>query len=294
MNALVDQFLNYIAFERGLSVNTCDAYRRDLLHFAAFLARRKILSAAAIARGDVLEYLAGEQERGLSPVSIARRLVAIKVFFVYLQREGMLDANVVEALDAPMLWRHLPEVLSGDEVQRLLDSASGDTPSAIRDRAVLELFYATGLRVSELAGLTVESIHFDVGYVRCRGKGDKERVIPLGSCAEAALRDYIYKVRARWVLEGESALFVSSRGSGYTRQGLWKLVRRKALDAGIGRQISPHTLRHSFATHLLENGAELRVIQEMLGHADIGTTQMYTHVDQRRLRETHRSFHPRA
>ena len=294
MKSLIDQFLDYVIFECGLSENTREAYGRDLSHFSHALALRGITTVGAINRRTVLEYLMDEGERGLAPVSIARRLVAIKVFFAYLQREGMLDANVVEVMDAPRLWQHLPGMLSVAEIDRLLDAASGDSPSAMRDKAVIELFYATGLRVSELAGLAVEDLHFDAGYLRCRGKGNKERVVPFGTRADMALKRYLGHVRPRWANEGERALFVSQRGHGYTRQGLWKLVRRIALGAGIGKSVTPHTLRHSFASHLLENGAQLRVIQEMLGHADISTTQIYTHVDQKRLREAHKKFHPRA
>lgn len=294
MKALVDQFVDYLVFERGLSDNTKLAYQRDLEAFVLSMAHVGITVASQVKREHVVDFLLTEGYRGLAPVSLARRLVAIKVFFGYLVREGLLDASVVEVMDGPKLWKHLPDVLSVAEVNQLLSATEGDSVSACRDRSILELFYATGLRVSELASLRLDAVHFDAGYLRCTGKGRKQRVVPFGKRAEDALKRYIAHVRPRYAKQDECALFVSSRGRGYSRQGLWTLIKRRALGAGIGTHVTPHSLRHSFASHLLANGAQLRVIQELLGHADIATTEIYTHVDQSRLQAAHARFHPRA
>jgi integrase/recombinase XerD len=281
--------------ERGLSVNTLDAYGRDLKRFAAFLERRGADSPGAAARADIVDFLMSERERGLSVNSVSRSLVAIKVFFAFLQREGLLDRNVTEAMDSPRLWKVLPGVLSAREVGSLLASPVGDGRCELRDRAILELMYATGLRVSETAALTLENLHFDAGYLRCVGKGNKERVVPFGSAARLALERYLAESRPMFASDASPReVFLTCRGRGFTRKGIWKMIRRHARRAGIRKNVSPHTLRHSFASHMLANGAPLRVIQEMLGHADIATTQVYTHVDQGRLQAVHSRFHPRA
>jgi len=295
MNALVEQFLDHMSLERGLSDNTRKAYLADLESLASFMRARRVTSWNSVTRKHILDYLMSEKERGLRVNSISRRLVAVKIFFRYLQQEGMLARNVTEAMDSPKLWRVLPGVLSMKEVERLLQAPSGDGAFAIRDRAMLELMYATGLRVSEVAELNLDDLHFDSGYLRCVGKGQKTRVVPFGRKAKDMLA--LYLETARPTLAGERPVmrvFLTYRGKGFTRKGIWKLIRTYAGKAGIQKPVSPHTLRHSFASHLLANGAPLRVIQEMLGHADIATTQVYTHVDQGRLRSVHARYHPRA
>lgn len=306
MKALLDRFADYVTLERGLSRNTNQAYGTDLRAFADYLAAHGIRSVNEVRRKNILDYLMSERQRGLSVNSVSRRLVAIKVFFRYLQQEGMLASNVAEVMESPKLWKVLPSVLSVKEVGRLLEAPAGEGPFSLRDRAILDLMYSTGMRVSEVSGLRVEDVHFDSRYVRCRGKGNKERVVPFGTCAQEALERYLTRgrpllARKKKPAKGgaatgadEASLFLSYRGKRISRKGIWKLVRDHARRAGIRKTISPHTLRHSFATHLLANGAPLRVIQEMLGHADIGTTQVYTHVDAGRLRAVHAEFHPRA
>ncbi len=295
MEALIDQFLDYITLEGGLSANTRAAYRADLLSLRAFLQSRNIQSVNAVARRDVLDYLDSERERGLGVNSISRRLVTIKVFFRFLQQESMLARNVTEVMESPRLWKVLPSTLSFKEVDRLLAAPVGTDPRSLRDRALLEMMYATGLRVSEVAGVTLEGVHFDSGYVRCTGKGNKTRIVPFGRSARQHLERYLKDARPL-LMRGRSgdALFVTYRGRGFSRKGVWKLIRDYARRAAIAKRVTPHTMRHSFASHLLANGAPLRVIQEMLGHADIATTQVYTHIDQNRLKSMHAQFHPRA
>lgn len=307
MNAVIDQFLNHISLERGLSKNTRYAYCADLASFSRFLESVNVRSFNDVRRKHVLDYLMSEKSRGLNVNSISRRLVAIKIFFRYLQQEGMLDGNVTEAMDSPRLWRVLPGTLSFKEVEKLLDAPAGDGRIFLRDKALIELLYATGLRVSEIAELKLNDIHFDSGYLRCLGKGNKVRIVPFGETARERLRRYIAEGRPMFMPASQSAMsgaladavavphvFLTYRGKKFTRKGIWKLIKKYAGAAGINKPVSPHTLRHSFATHLLANGAPLRVIQEMLGHADIVTTQVYTHVDPGRLRSVHARFHPRA
>ncbi len=295
MNILIDQFLDYLSLELGLSPNTREAYKADLVSFSSFLDGGKSFSFNDVVRQDVLDYLMSEKERGLSVNSISRHLVAIKMFFRYMQRENMLDKNVTDVMDSPRLWRVLPGVLSATEVDRLLSVPVGNDRISVRDKAMLELMYATGLRVSEVANLRLDDLHFDEGYLRCLGKGMKERIIPFGGRASDSLQRYLVEFREKFVKDDyERAVFLTYRGAKFSRKGIWKSIKKYAASAGIIKNVSPHTLRHSFASHLLANGAPLRVIQEMLGHSDISTTQIYTHVDQGRLRSVHSSFHPRA
>lgn len=297
MRFLLDQFMDHLALERGLSRNTRLAYRRDLADFLAFLARRGRGGIQEAQRRDILDFLMEGKQKGLAAASLARRLVAIKVFFRYLAGEGLLATSVAEAMDSPRLWKILPPTLSVAEVDRLLATPKPDSVKGLRDRAVLETFYATGLRVSELAGLILSSLHFDAEYVRCIGKGDKERVVPIGRRAIDAVRAWLERGRPAYAGRGGGtcqAVFLSRRGRPLNRISLWRQIRSYARQAGIRKRISPHVLRHSFASHLLANGASLRTIQEMLGHADIATTQVYTHVDQGRLQAVHRQYHPRA
>ncbi|MCX7591419.1 MAG: site-specific tyrosine recombinase XerD [Kiritimatiellae bacterium] len=295
MKALVDQFLDYISLERGLSANTCKAYETDLLSFARFLDEQGIRTLNTLKRKHILDFLMAERRRGLSVNSVSRRLVAVKVFLGHLHAEGLLDRNVAASMETPRLWKTLPGVLSLAEVGALLEAPSPETCVGIRDRAMLELLYGTGLRVSELTDLKVEEVHLDSGYLRCTGKGKKMRVVPFGGKAEAWLRRYL--AESRHALDrgrGSPYLFLNRAGHKFDRRGVWKIIRKYTTKAGIAKRVTPHTLRHSFASHLLANGAPLRVIQEMLGHADIGTTQIYTHVDQRRLQAVHARYHPRA
>lgn len=297
MRFLVDQFMDHLTLERGLSANTRLAYGHDLAEFLAFLSRRGRSGIQQVERRDILDFLMEGKRKGLAAASLARRLVAIKVFFRHLAREGLLAVNVADALESPRLWKILPPTLTREEVDRLLAAPDPATPRGLRDRAILETFYATGLRVSELAGLTLDSLHFEAEYVRCVGKGDKERVVPIGRRALAAVQAWLERGRpayARRSRPAERAIFLSRLGRPLTRIALWRNLRACARKAGLRRELSPHMLRHSFASHLLANGASLRVIQEMLGHADISTTQIYTHVDQGRLQAVHRQYHPRA
>lgn len=288
-------FLDYVILERGLSARTREAYAGDLILFDTFLAQRGITSANDVSRDDIVDFLMAERDRGLSVNSISRRLVAIKVYFAFLQRESLLGKNVAEVMESPRLWKVLPSLLSQREVERLLAAPQGNTRYAIRDRAILEMLYATGMRVSELCNLKLDDLHYDEGYIRCVGKGSKVRVVPFGASAEKTLQIYMTESRPLFEIAGASRyIFLTYRGNLFSRQHMWKIVKDYARKACIDKTVSPHTLRHSFASHLLANGAPLRVIQEMLGHADIATTQVYTHIDQNRLKSIHHQFHPRA
>ncbi len=297
MRFLLDQFMDYLTLERGLSENTRLGYGHDLREFLAFISRKGYTSLQQVVRRDLLDFLQESKQKGLAAPSLARRLIAIKVFFRHLAGEGLLAVNVADAMDSPRLWKILPPTLSMAEVDRLLAMPPATTPRGLRDRAILETFYATGLRVSELAGLTLDSLRFDAEYIRCVGKGDKERVVPIGARAIAAVQAWREQGRPAYAARGRppsQAVFLSPRGQPLSRVALWHIIKTYARQAGISKEISPHTLRHSFASHLLANGASLRVIQEMLGHADIATTQIYTHVDQGRLQAIHQKYHPRA
>ncbi|MBN1676776.1 MAG: site-specific tyrosine recombinase XerD [Kiritimatiellae bacterium] len=294
MQALASQFLDYLSFERGLSPNTRAAYANDLRRFVAYLESRGLDSFNSVSRRHILDFLLRERDRGLSANSVSRLLVAVKMFFRYLEQESLLTRNIADSMESPRLWKVLPTVLSYRETERLLNAPLSSDPYGLRDRAVLELFYATGLRVSEIANLRLEDVHVGEGYVRCLGKGGKERVVPVGGTARGWVERYIREARGAFVRKAdEDALFLTYRGRRFSRKGLWHMFKTYARKAGITKDISPHTLRHSFASHLLSNGAPLRVIQEMLGHADIATTQIYTHVDEGRLLAAHRQFHPR-
>jgi integrase/recombinase XerD len=295
MQVLLDQFLDYISLERGLSSHTRSAYGSDLTRLLAFLQRKGVHTANAITRKQILDYLMWEKDQGLEATSLARRLVAARVFLRYLQQEGLVGGNVTETMDAPRVWRLLPETLSPVEVTRLIESPRMDRGLGLRDRALLELLYGTGLRVSEACALSLDHLHFDAGYLRCRGKGNKERVVPLGGQAAALLKRYLSELRPRLIKPPEMKnVFLNNRGRALDRRSVWTMIRRQARAIGLQRAVSPHTLRHSFASHMLSHDAPLRVIQEMLGHADIATTQIYTHVDASRIKSVHKKFHPRA
>jgi integrase/recombinase XerD len=295
MIALVDQFLDHISFECGLSPKTREAYGFDLAGFSRFIQAEGVHSPREVTRKLLMRFLERERDRGQSVSSISRCLVTIKVFFRYLVQEGLLEKDITAAMDSPRLWKVLPSTLSMNEVDRLLEGVNGTDVFAIRDRAMLELCYATGLRVSELAELKLDDVHLDSSYLRTTGKGNKMRVVPFGDKARAHLEKYLRDARPG--LAGERTprhVFLSVRGGSLSRKTVWKMIRTHARRASITKKVSPHTLRHSFATHLLANGAPLRVIQEMLGHADIATTQIYTHVDSNRLKSIHHQFHPRG
>jgi len=295
MIALVEQFLDHISFECGLSPKTREAYGSDLADFSRFAQTAGVHTPREVTRKLLLSYLEHERDRGLAMNSISRRLVAIKVFFRYLVQEGLLEKDVTAVMESPRLWKILPSTLSVKEVDALLRAVLGDDPLAIRDRAMMELLYASGLRVSELTNLTLEDLHLDSGYLRCLGKGSKMRVTPVGGTARAAIERYFQESRPKLAVNpAVRQVFLTRRGTGFSRKTIWKQIKLFAKRAGITKVVSPHTLRHSFATHLLANGAPLRMIQEMLGHADIATTQVYTHVDQNRLKSVHQQFHPRA
>jgi integrase/recombinase XerD len=288
----VDQFLLYLKIERGLADNTISAYGRDLAVFLNFLENRS-LSLERVQTADIEAYLR-EMRRTVSARSTARALSSIRMFFRFLIAERFREINPARLIDSPKLDKRLPDVLSAAEVEKLLSSPSGERPASLRDRAMLELLYATGLRVSELVGLRIRSINLEAGFVRTMGKGAKERVIPIGQKAVEAVRAYLDRGRLAFVKQGTgSELFLSYRGRAISRQGFWKIIKNHALKAGITKNLSPHSIRHSFASHLLEGGADLRSVQFMLGHADIATTQIYTHVTHSRLKEVHEKFHPR-
>jgi integrase/recombinase XerD len=286
------RWLEHLAAERGLAAHTLAAYGRDLRILERALAGRELTKAR---HDDLTAALRALRAAGRSPRSVARWLVAVRSFYAWLVAEGTIEESPAARLESPRLWSTLPKVLDGADVERLLAAPEGAEPRAQRDRAMLEVLYATGLRASELVGLRLSDLHLDAGYVRCLGKGSKERVVPLGGEASAALRAYLADGRGA-ILSGRrsDAVFVGPRGSFLTRQGFWKLLKTHARRAGIKAGLSPHVVRHSFATHLLENGADLRSVQALLGHADISTTQIYTHVNRHRLRQLYRDFHPRA
>lgn len=295
MGEYFDLFLNYVTVERGLSANTLEAYGRDLSRYLDFLESAGIGSPAGITGVTVLTFLAQLKKEGLSARSRARTLVSLRMFHKFLLSEKYASANPTAQIESPRSLNALPKVLSAVEVERLLKAPAGDQPLDLRDRAMFELLYATGLRVTELVQLRLSNLQLQVGYLMTMGKGSKERIVPMGEQALSALQEYLRYGRGRLLKETTTDhLFLNRSGKGLTRQGVWKIIRRRSVEAGILKTITPHTLRHSFATHLLENGADLRAVQTMLGHADISTTQIYTHVTRERLKRIHGQFHPRG
>ena len=296
---LVLDFLAYLEFERGLSRNTLDAYRTDLLQFGRFLARRE-LSALDARPGDVADFLAelaaGDVDRPpASTATIHRKTACLRSFYRHVRREGLLESDPTATLTPPRRSRKLPHVLTRGEIDRLLSQPRGMEPAALRDRALLEVMYACGLRASEAIGLELTDVDLEDRVLRARGKGSKERVVPIGQPAAQALRAYLERGRPGLVKGAREAhVFVNFRGGALTRQGLYKIVRRHAVTAGLADRMSPHTLRHTFATHLLAGGCDLRSVQEMLGHADVSTTQLYTHLSSQRLKDVYFRAHPRA
>lgn len=292
---LVDHYLNYLLVEKGLSAKTIEAYAGDLRAFLDFLKGHHIVAIDQADTTAILKYVIDLRQNGRGPRTRARHLVALRGFYHFLVQAGQLPKNIAKMVDLPKSGLKLPEVLDVDEVDRLLATPDRQMPKGLRDAAMLELIYAAGLRVSELIGLMLGALNMDAGFVRVTGKGSKERIVPIGRKAIDCLHSYLKQGRPVLVKDIPSYyLFVARAGKPMTRQGFWKLLRGYALQAGIKKRITPHSLRHSFASHLLEGGADLRVVQVMLGHVDIATTQIYTHVAQKRLIEIHRQFHPRG
>lgn len=290
----VVEFLHLLETERGASRNTLAAYRRDLVDFLAFLGRRG-RALSGVRTRDVLAWLEELTERGLRATTVARRLSALRGLARHLLRQGLLTQDPTEVVESPRPPRPLPRTLPVERAAALVESPDTTTPRGVRDRALLEVLYATGMRASECLGLRLEDVNLAAGYVTCTGKGRKQRLVPLGAEAARWIERYLREVRPREVRRRDSGrLFVNPRGGPLSRQSLWAIVRRAAVRAGLGRRVSPHVLRHSFASHLLEGGADLRAVQAMLGHADIGTTQIYTHLPSPVVRRLYRALHPRA
>lgn len=288
-----EEFFNYLSVEKGLAVNTLLAYRQDFSSYQTFLKTKKISDWSKINRKVILEYLTDQRNRGLEAPSIARRLVTIKLFHRYLLKEKYLREDVTSVLESPKLWKKLPHFMTQEEVKRILQTPTLKSPIGIRDTALLECLYAAGIRVSEIANLKVGDVNLDHAFLKCFGKGGKERIVPLGRQAITACQKYLSQVRSKQKPETEH-FFIGRNGRGLTRQFIWKMIKRYAVLAGIKKPMTPHSFRHSFATHLLERGADLRIVQELLGHADISTTQIYTHVSRDRLKSLHAKFHPRG
>jgi integrase/recombinase XerD len=291
---LIKQFTEYLLVERGLSSNTIISYRRDLKDFTEFIENKyKDLSMLQIEHQHIAKYLAYLSEKGLSSSTMDRRMDSLRTFYKFMLAESYIKENPIDLIEPMRSWNKLPIVLSIAEMQILLDQPDISKPLGLRDRALLELMYACGLRVSEVIVLKINDLNPEIGYIRCLGKGNKERVIPVGSKALEAVKDYLDSGRPLLNPSGNE-LFVNYKGDGLTRDGVSRIIQELAKEAGIKKHISPHTLRHCFATHLLERGADLRSLQEMLGHASISTTQLYTHVDSERLKQVHSKFHPRG
>ncbi len=292
---LLDLYTNYLVVEKGLSSNTLESYTRDLARFFDALKGFGVTEIDAVDNTIILKHLISLRKEGLGAKSRARHLVSIRGFFRFLVQEKVIEHDPSRLVDLPKTGLRLPDVLSADEVMSLLNAPDSNKPTGLRDAAMLEILYAAGLRVSELVSLKVMDIHLDVGYVRVLGKGDKERVVPIGTYAKSKIMLFLETARPL-LLKGIQSpyLFVARAGKPMTRQGFWKLLNKYAAGAGIRKKITPHSLRHSFATHLLEGGADLRAVQMMLGHVDISTTQIYTHVARDRLKQVHDKYHPRG
>jgi len=295
MDFALDAFMQYVTVERALARNTLESYERDLRAYLQFLRQRGVNDIAQTDRTSVVLYLQALQDKGRATATISRAVASLRAFYAFLTREHMIALDPTAHLDTPRLERRLPRVLTAAEVERLLASPNPGTRAGLRDRAMLELLYATGIRVSELVSLKVTDVNLSASFLQCYGKGSKERIVPLGRLARDAVAEYLLRARTAMARDSqETSLFVNHLGDRLTRQGFWKIIKKYALMASITSHLTPHTLRHSFATHLLDNGADLRAVQEMLGHADISTTQIYTHVSRTRLQDAYASSHPRA
>ncbi|MCM8782354.1 MAG: site-specific tyrosine recombinase XerD [Candidatus Omnitrophica bacterium] len=295
MKGLVEEFLNYLSVERGLAKNTIAAYHRDLTKFINFLNSRGINSYESVTKSDIRDYLMSQKEQNLMSTTLSRNLVAIKMLYRFLTREKFIKEDVASLIESPKAWKRLPDSLSLDEVERLLAAPKPRDNQGIRDKAFLELMYATGIRVSEAAGLKLTDLNMDVGFLKCVGKGQKERIVPFGKKAKEAIRRYLEKARPILAKKNpnEQSLLLNRFGRKISRQSLWSIIKFYANKARIKKRLTPHVIRHSFATHILERGADLRVVQELLGHANISTTQIYTHITKDRLKAIHKMYHPR-
>jgi integrase/recombinase XerD len=292
---LLERFGDFLTLEQGAAVRTIEAYTRDVGRFVTYARAKGIRAPLGASPRFLRDFVYHLKDVGLAPASIRRNVSAVRTYFRFLIAEGHLVSDPSERLDTPQRWLTLPDVLTAEEVQRLLDAVTLDEPLAFRDRAMLELAYGAGLRVSEWISLGVRDVLFEDALVRVFGKGSKERLVPIGRRAIGAVAIYVRELRPRIERgSGKGVLFLNARGAPLTRMGAWKMLRKYVEKAHLEKHVSPHTLRHSFATHLLEGGADLRAVQEMLGHADIATTQIYTHVDREYLRSVHRQFHPRG
>lgn len=295
MEQLVDTYLLHLKVERGLAQNTLDSYRRDLTKFILYLRRLGVNALEHVERREILAFMEDLHNNGRAAATISRNLAAIRSFFGFLNQENLVDKNPSSELDSPKIPKRLPNIMTVKQVAKLLEQPDVKSPSGLRDKAMLELLYATGIRVSELVDLSLVDVNLDMGFLRCLGKGSKERIIPMGKTAVKSVHTYLQKGRGQLIRDShEQAVFVNFHGRRLTRQGFWKILKKYVRQAGFTGDITPHTLRHSFATHLLENGADLRAVQEMLGHSDISTTQIYTQVTAIRLRDVYQQYHPRA
>lgn len=297
MEDQIKDFMHFMIVEKGLAENTVASYKRDLHNYLRYLQKVELVSSwNEVTRFHILHFLNFLKQQGKSSKTIARHVASIRSFHQFLLREKFAVQDPTVHIETPKPERTLPKVLSVQEVEALLAAPKGDTPLHMRDAAMLELLYATGMRVSEMTGLNLDDLHLSMGFIKCIGKGDKERIIPVGRTASAALDRYLKEGRPKLVSKTTrtDALFLNHHGARLSRQGFWKILKALAKKANIEKDITPHTLRHSFATHLIENGADLRAVQEMLGHADISTTQIYTHVSKTRLKDVYAKFHPRA
>lgn len=294
LSPYIDSFVTMIAVEKGLAKNTVEAYSRDLIRLSRFLVATGIATWEETQAVHLRSYLSSLRHKGLSPRSIARHVVTVRQFFAFLETEGVINENPLPAFNLGSSGRKLPQTLSGDDVRKLLAQPDPQEPLGLRDQAMIELLYATGLRVSELITLQMRQINFQGNFLTVKGKGSKMRAVPFGKWARQKLLNYVNSARSKLSKGRPNAfVFINRSGRPLTRQRFWKLIRGHACAAGIEKRVTPHTLRHSFATHLLEGGADLRSVQSMLGHADISTTQIYTHVNGARLKEVHRRYHPR-
>lgn len=292
----LEDYFHFLRIERGLSENTLKSYKRDLNRYMQFMVNvLEIDLWDKVTRSDIIDFLGLLKDEGKSTSTISRSISSIKSFHQFLIREQLINNDVTIHIETPRKERQLPPILSSDEIEALL-ILEERTPLEIRNKAMLELLYATGLRVTELVTLQVSDLHLTMGFLRCLGKGSKERIVPLGDAASDAVQDYLKNARKELLRRNinETSLFVNQHGRSLSRQGFWKILKKVAVKRGLMKEISPHMLRHSFATHLLENGADLRAVQEMLGHADISTTQIYTHVTRQRLKDIYQAHHPRA
>lgn len=295
MKSIVDEFIQFLSIERGLAENTLTSYRQDLLNFVEFLKTKDIKNLKEVNRSELRDYLFELKNKGRAPSTISRNLSSIRTFYQFLTSEGVIDTDPSTELESPKQAKKLPDVMTLEEVERLISQPDEAKYKGIRDKAMLELLYATGIRVSELIALERSYADLKNGFLLCKGKGNKERIIPLGNYAVEILDRYIERARPHLVKDKlETALFVNHRGRQLTRQGFWKIIKKYAVKARISKPITPHTLRHSFATHLIENGADLRSVQEMLGHEDIATTQIYTRITKEKLKSIYSNAHPRA